>query len=49
MKAIELGINILAVNIDINYPSVNTSEEAQLVEKILDMDPRQKHILDIIN
>ena len=49
MKVIELGINILAVNIDINYPSVNTPEEAQLAEKILDMDPRQKHILDIIN
>ena len=49
MKIIELGINILGVNIEMNYPSVNTPEEAQLVEKILDMDPRQKHILDIIN
>ena len=49
MKIIELGINILAVNIDINYPSVNTPEEAQLVEKILDMDPRQKNILEMFN
>jgi 3-deoxy-manno-octulosonate cytidylyltransferase (CMP-KDO synthetase) len=47
MKIIELGINILAVNVGINYPSVNTSEEAQLVEKILDMDPRQKNILEM--
>ena len=49
MKVIELGINILAVNIDINYPSVNTPDEAQLAEKILGMDPRQKHILEMIN
>ena len=49
MKIIELGINILAVNIDINYPSVNTPEEAPLVEKILDMDPRQKNILEMFN
>jgi 3-deoxy-manno-octulosonate cytidylyltransferase (CMP-KDO synthetase) len=49
MKIIELGINILSVNTKRNYPSVNTPEEALLVEKILDMDPRQKQILEIIN
>ena len=49
MKIIELGINILAVNTKSNYPSVNTPEEALLVEKILDMDPRQKQILEMIN
>ena len=49
MKIIELGINILAVNTKLNYPSVNTLEEALLVERILDMDPRQKQILEIIS
>ena len=49
MKIIELGFNILAVNAKINYPSVNTPEEALLVEKILDMDHRQKQILELIN
>lgn len=49
MKIIELGINILAVNTKLNYPSVNTPEEAILVERILDMDPRQKQILEMIN
>ena len=49
MKIIELGINILAVNVGINYPSVNTPEEAILVERILDTDPRQKQILEMIN
>ena len=49
MKVIELGMNILAVHTKRNYPSVNTPEEALLVEKILDMDPRQKQILEIIN
>ena len=49
MKIIELGINILAVNTKLNYPSVNTPEEALLVERILDMDPRQKQILEMIN
>jgi len=49
MKIIELGINILAVNTKLNYPSVNTPEEALLVERILGMDPRQKQILEMIN
>ena len=49
MKIIELGINILAVNTKLNYPSVNTPEEAILVERILDTDPRQKQILEMIN
>ena len=49
MKIIELGINILAVNTKLNYPSVNTPEEALLVERILDADPRQKQILEMIN
>jgi len=49
MKIIELGINILAVNTKLNYPSVNTPEEVLLVERILDMDPRQKQILEMIN
>ena len=49
MKIIELGINILAVYTKINYPSVNTPEEALLVEKILDIDSRQKQIMKLIN
>jgi len=49
MKIIELGIDILAVNAKLNYPSVNTLEEALLVERILDMDPRQKQILEMIS
>jgi len=49
MKIIELGMNIFAVNTKLNYPSVNTPEEALLVERILDMDPRQKQILEMIN
>jgi CMP-2-keto-3-deoxyoctulosonic acid synthetase len=49
MKIIELGMNILAVNAKMNYPSVNTPEEALLVEKILEMDPRQKQILELTN
>jgi len=49
MKIIELGIDILAVNAKLNYPSVNTPEEVLLVERILDMDPRQKQILEMIN
>ena len=49
MKIIELGFNVLAVNTKLNYPSVNTPEEALLVERILDMDPRQKQILEMIN
>jgi 3-deoxy-manno-octulosonate cytidylyltransferase (CMP-KDO synthetase) len=49
MKIIELGFNILAVNTKLNYPSVNTPEEALLVEKILDMDHRQKQILELIS
>ena len=49
MKIIELGINILAVYTKINYPSVNTPEEVLLVEKILDIDFRQKQIIELIN
>ena len=49
MKIIELGINILAVYTKINYPSVNTPEEALLVKKILDIDSRQKQIIELMN
>jgi CMP-2-keto-3-deoxyoctulosonic acid synthetase len=44
MKVIELGMNILAVNVEINYPSVNTPEDAKLVQIILNTDIRQKQI-----
>ena len=46
MKVIELGMNILAVNAEINYPSVNTPEEAKRVQNILNTDIRQKQISD---
>ena len=49
MKIIELGKNILSVYTKKNYPSVNTPEEALLVEKILDIDSRQKQIMKLIN
>ena len=44
MKVIELGMNILAVNAEINYPSVNTPAEAKRVQNILNTDIRQKQI-----
>jgi 3-deoxy-manno-octulosonate cytidylyltransferase (CMP-KDO synthetase) len=46
MKVIELGINILAVNAENNYPSVNTPEEALRVQNILITDTRQKQIFE---
>ena len=45
MKIIELGIEILGVAIDKNYPAVNTEIEALEVTKILKTDKKQKAIL----
>ena len=48
MKAIELGIEILGVEIEDNYPSVNTELEALEALKILETDYKQKTIFDSI-
>jgi len=48
MKAIELGINIASIDIEKNYPSVNTKQEKLVVNKILKKDLKQKRILEII-
>jgi len=48
MKAIELGLEILGVEIDKNYPSVNTEEESAEALKILETDQRQKTIFSLI-
>ena len=48
MKAIELGLEIFGVEIDQNYPSVNTEEESVEVLKILETDQKQKTILSLI-
>ena len=48
MKIIEMGIDILGVSIVKSYPSVNTVNDALLVEKILREDELQKAILSSI-
>jgi hypothetical protein len=48
MKIIELGIEILGVAIDKNYPAVNTEIEALEVTKILEIDKKQKAIFMLI-
>ena len=48
MKAIELGIEIMGVVIDKNFPSVNTEAEAADVLKILTTDKKQKTIFELI-
>jgi 3-deoxy-manno-octulosonate cytidylyltransferase (CMP-KDO synthetase) len=48
MRAIELGINILGVGIKRNYPSVNTTDEANQVEEILENDPLQRELFNSI-
>ena len=48
MKAIELGMEILGVEINKSYPSVNTELEALEVLKILETDEKQKTILNLI-
>jgi 3-deoxy-manno-octulosonate cytidylyltransferase (CMP-KDO synthetase) len=48
MKAIELGFEILGVEIDQNYPSVNTEEESVAVLKILKTDQKQKTIFSLL-
>jgi hypothetical protein len=49
MRAIEMGMSILAVKIRQNYPSVNTIAEALQVESILVKDQLQKELLKSIN
>ena len=48
MKAIEMGLEILGVEIDENYPSVNTEEESVEALKILETDLKQKTIFSLI-
>ena len=48
MKTIELGIEILGVEINKSYPSVNTESEAVEVLKILETDEKQKIIFESI-
>ena len=48
MKTIELGIEILGVEINKSYPSVNTESEAVEVLKILETDEKQKMIFESI-
>jgi len=45
MKLIELGFDILSIEVDKNYLSVNTETEAHEVLKIIKKDKRQKMIL----
>ena len=48
MKAIELGIDILGVEVEENYPSVNTEEEALEALKILETNQNQIKIFNSI-
>ena len=48
MKVIELGIEMLGVEIEENYPSVNTEAEALEALKILEADQKQKTIFNLI-
>jgi hypothetical protein len=48
MKTIELGIEILGVEINKSYPSVNTESEVVEVLKILETDEKQKIIFESI-
>ncbi len=45
MAIIEYGHNILAVEIENEYPSVNTESEAKKAENIMSLDPLQKKII----
>lgn len=49
MKLLELNYQIYGVEINKNYPSVNTEIEAIEVLKILTQDPYQKSILNLIS
>jgi len=48
MKAIELGIEILGVEVEENYPSVNTEAEALEALKILETNQNQITIFNSI-
>ena len=48
MKAIELGLEILGVEIEENYPSVNTEADALEALKILETNQKQKTIFNLI-
>ncbi len=48
MRAIEMGMNMLGVKIGRNFPSVNTIEEANLVQEILENDELQRELLKLI-
>ena len=48
MKAIELGLEVSSLEIDKNFPSVNTEAEALQVLKILETDQKQKTIFELI-
>jgi len=48
MRVIEAGMNILGVETDYNYLSVNTLDEAQEATRILENDNLQKKILNLI-
>jgi 3-deoxy-manno-octulosonate cytidylyltransferase (CMP-KDO synthetase) len=47
MRVIEIGHQILGVNINRNYPSINTWKDAELVVEILSTDFAQKKIMDL--
>ena len=48
MKAIELGLEILGVKIEHNYPSVNTEADALEAIRILETEQKQKTIFNLI-
>jgi CMP-2-keto-3-deoxyoctulosonic acid synthetase len=48
LKILELDMQITAVQVDRNYPSVNTKRDARKVRSIIKNDPYQKNILNRI-
>ncbi len=48
LKILELDMQITAVQVDRNYPSVNTKRDARKARSILKNDPYQKNILNRI-
>lgn len=48
LKILELDMQIMAVQVDRNYPSVNTKRDAREVRSIINNDPYQKNILNRI-
>ena len=48
LKILELDMQITAVQVDRNYPSVNTKTDARKVRSIIKKDPYQKNILNRI-